>query len=501
MSDLKLMAKQSSHYFIGYALSMVASFISFPIYTRLFSLSDYGVLSLISTTVFFVMAVGKFGMQNSIIRFYGEAKNNNKSVQLKDYYATLFFGPIVIIGIISLLYGALVFVLKRSIGDSKAMNYFMLSAVWTFFMCSNIVIKNFLRAEQNTKLYNLLNVLSKYISLVLGVSLVYFVFRTLAGLYFAFIATEASIFIYLTLRLRKRVGFHLMDFNKDFFIESLLYGIPLIGMELTNILLNVGDRYAILYFMDTSAVGLYSAGYDLGMCAMETLIFPLSFAITPIYMGIWAEKGKKETSIFLEKCLRFFLMIALPCIFGLNYLSKDITILLASKKFEYAYVVVPFVSWGVLFFGLTNIFNAGLLLSKNSNQLAFWTMITGIGNVLLNIILIPKFGLIGAALATFMSYLFLVVILAQKSFMHLKFKIDYFNISKYFIFSLIMIAFLHMFSFDSSIISILLKLLLGIMIYAVLLLTFDKDVREKISSFLANKEMRYDVLKFFKIHV
>jgi O-antigen/teichoic acid export membrane protein len=223
------------------------------------------------------------------------------------------------------------------------------------------------------------------------------------------------------------------------------------------------------------------------MTALECLTSPLSFAITPIFLKIWAEKGEKETSIFLGRCLRFFLMIALPCVFGLNYLGRDLTVLLASGKFEQAYKVIPFVSWGLLFFGLTNIFNAGLFIQKRSNILAIWTVIAGVINILLNIILIPMFGFVGSAIATLVSYLFLFLILAYKSFRFLSFPIDYRNIAKYLLFSLIMIILISLFKLNFNLLNIISKFAAGTVIYLSLILVFDKDIKIKVKSFFSKK--------------
>jgi O-antigen/teichoic acid export membrane protein len=112
MFDLRIMSRQSFHCILGYAVSLIAGFVSLPIYTRLFKVSDYGILSLISTIVFFVMSIGKLGKQNSTIRFYDEVRNNKKTISLKYYYSTLFFGPLVIVAAVSTLYAFTIIFLR-----------------------------------------------------------------------------------------------------------------------------------------------------------------------------------------------------------------------------------------------------------------------------------------------------------------------------------------------------------------------------------------------------
>jgi O-antigen/teichoic acid export membrane protein len=436
------------------------------------------------------MAFAKMGVQNSIIRFYEEAKTGTARVSLQSFYSTLTFGPIVIVAAVCILYAVAVILLRGSFSEAGTQMYFLLSAAWTFFLCSNIVIKNFLRVEQNTELFNILNVVSKYSSLMLGVGLVYFFFKSLFGLYLAFIITEAVIFVYLMHRLAARQRIHVRHFDQGFFNQSLAYGFPLVGMEMTSVILNAGGRYVILYYMNTTAVGLYSAGYDLAMSAVESLIFPLSFAITPLYMKVHAQQGRPATAEFLSKCLRYFLMAAIPCLFGLNILGRDLTVLLASDKFEQAYKVIPYVSWGVLFYGLGNIFNAGILLEKKSYLLTVWTVIAGIINIGLNFLLIPLMGFVGSAVATLITYFVLFAVLARQSFVYLPFIIDYRRIGTYLAFAAIMAGVMYAVHLDHLLSSIMLKTAVGFSAYVLLILTFDADTRGYLFGWLRKRTGR-----------
>jgi len=293
MSHMRAMITQSSHYFIAYALFMVVGLVSFPVYTRLFSVNEYGLLGLITATVFFVMAFAKLGIQNAIIRFYDEVRTGKMGMSLKEYYSTLTFGPLGVVALASMAYFAVVVMLRGRITEPGAVACFLLSAGYMFFFCSNTIIKNFLRAEQNTGLFNVVSVIAHYASFVLGVGLVYYVFKNITGLFVAFIAVELMLFVYLMCRLftQQRIGIRF--FNAAFFKESLVYGFPLTGMEMTNVILSAGNRYVILFYLNTAAVGLFSAGYSLAMSVVEILVFPLSFAITPLYLRIHAEKGTR----------------------------------------------------------------------------------------------------------------------------------------------------------------------------------------------------------------
>ena len=101
MSDIKTLLKQSSHYLTGRIFLMAAGLISFPILTRIFSVSDYGILGLITTTLLIATAITKLGLPNAIVRFYAEFKTERR---LTDFYSTIFSGSLLAAAVVAALF-------------------------------------------------------------------------------------------------------------------------------------------------------------------------------------------------------------------------------------------------------------------------------------------------------------------------------------------------------------------------------------------------------------
>ncbi|MRR22607.1 hypothetical protein EG830_06465, partial [bacterium] len=100
MTDGKKLFKQSSQYFLGQIAVMAAGFISFPVLTRIFSVENYGLLGLATTTIMLATAIAKVGSTNSTVRFFPEYKNSGK---LSEYYSTMIFGYAAIAIVVALL--------------------------------------------------------------------------------------------------------------------------------------------------------------------------------------------------------------------------------------------------------------------------------------------------------------------------------------------------------------------------------------------------------------
>ena len=74
MSSLKTLYRHSSHYLGGRVAVMLLGFISFPVFTRVFSVAEYGAINLIMNTVLLLTVVSKFGFQHSVQRYYPEGQ-------------------------------------------------------------------------------------------------------------------------------------------------------------------------------------------------------------------------------------------------------------------------------------------------------------------------------------------------------------------------------------------------------------------------------------------
>ena len=99
----KELFRQSSRYFAGYGAGVLIGLITFPLWTRHFSIEEYGILSLISVTIAFATPITKFGLHKAVLRFYSEFKSENKESPQSSFYTTFFIGA----AVLGLLFGAL----------------------------------------------------------------------------------------------------------------------------------------------------------------------------------------------------------------------------------------------------------------------------------------------------------------------------------------------------------------------------------------------------------
>mgnify|MGYP001559011423 FL=1 len=382
MSVLRKFFIHYSHFLSGSVLSMLLGLISFPILTRLLTTEEYGIVGLVSITMFFVVAIAKGGLADGITRFYKEYSETTDKL-------TIFSSTIVIRGfilsLITVLFYVTIFPLINnylSIKDEYII-YFMIMAIYLFIRPLNIIVFGILRVTGKTIFLNIIGLIGRIISIGLSLLLLIYVIGQFYGYFIGLVLAELIISMILFYWFFAK---YKIDFNKvsgRLAMDLMKFGTPLLITELSYLLLSYVDRYMIVAYYGENTLGLYSAGYNLASYISDIIMFSLSYAVIPIYVGIYEKEGKEKTEEFLKRCLHYLLIAIIPVFFGYLAISNDLLITLASKKYAAAAVFSPIILLGSLFFGMNNIFNAGLYLKKKSMTI----LIIMLSAVIINIFL------------------------------------------------------------------------------------------------------------------
>lgn len=473
--------RQSSHYSIGQVLILFASLISFPILTRVFSLAEYGTMSLISNTVLIVTAIAKAGLQNSIVRFHDEYAHGEQKQRYESYISSLLLGGLSLAMIIAAVW-ALGTMIVDNLIDAHEMTFALLlvSSGMVFLRSAESLLLGFLRAEQETLALNSYRVLVRY--LLLG-TMVLFLFMLSKSLMSFYVSQVVAMLVGLGAlawwRFRRQWP-RFNVFSREIFQPALHYGFPLIGFELVSMLLNYLDRYCLQYYLGAADVGLYSAAYNLSDYVKDVVVMPLTSAVTPIYMRLWATKGQDATRKFLQNALRTYTLFAIPLVLGFAADGKTLLHLIASEKFSEGQVIVPWLIAALMVNGAVPILAASLYIQKRTNLLVVFLGITTGLNLIGNLILIPRYGILGAAIAKLLSYVLLVLLVTIPTYRFMRFKMPWRDMLKYAAMGLVMYAAITFIKVQNPLLELSADLGLGLLIYAALVATTDGKVLENV---------------------
>jgi len=154
------------------------------------------------------------------------------------------------------------------------------------------------------------------------------------------------------------------------------------------------------------------------------------------------DEGKiAEVKTILSRSLRYSLMLVIPSVFGVSVLSKPLVLLFTTAEFADASpAIVPLIASAAAVFGIASITVYSLQLTKKTKLVATTWLIAALANVGLNLVLIPRLGIVGAAIATLLSFTFTSIAVNYLSFKSLPIIIDWFFILKSLIASAVMAA-------------------------------------------------------------
>ncbi len=486
-SNVKRLFGQSAHYVLGTLLSTFAHFFTFPIFTRIFSVSEYGILSLITVTISTVLAFSKFGLTNSSVRMYEECLKGKNNISLANYYSTFFLTAIISAGTISILYGILTPSLSGVLFDRTQTTLFVFASFIIFARTVNAILLSFKRAEQETKFYNTVSVVLTYSSSLLSILLVLFFIKGLWGFYTAQFIVEAVTLFGLGFHLLKKYPISFSDFSFPLLEVGMKFGIPLVGLEFLNHILTYGDRFLIKLYCGSESLGLYSVGYNLSIYVSNLLLVPISFAIMPVLMQAWVRDGKKATQQFMSDAIRYFALLFFPVIIGLIAINKELIVVLASEKYLQSANIVPVIAIGVGFFAASNLFNAGLIIYKRTGKILLYSLASALLNMVLNLMFIPKFGMLGAAYATLLAYFFFFIAVTINAYILLPYDFMYTKIMLYLLIAILMALTLFSFKIENMLLSLFAKVIVGIIFYVFFVLLADFDLRLNILKFWNKK--------------
>ncbi|GKX30440.1 polysaccharide biosynthesis protein [Vallitalea longa] len=394
----KVISKDMIFYLPAKILEGIVGFVTIGVYSRLFTTEVYGEYGGINPTINITFLIVLGWLMHSLYRYINTYKDNNNTEEL---CSTAFVSYITITGIF--LIGIIIFILS---GNKIISTTLLLSAFLMFVAYGlNQVLLNLLVALKKIKLNLILSLCGVVLKLVLTILLAFNFDRSVEILFIAngTVDLVKAIIVFVNLK-----GYRYIDFNKasmNTLKVMLRYGFPLIGLSLTMFVLNISDRYVIIYFCGSDVNGIYTANYSLASAVYTMMMMGIMRAVYPNLLDSWGKKDINRTKDILSSGVRYYLLICVPATVGLVVLSEPISRLCLSGEYQMGYSIIALTSIGMLFFGLSEYCNKAWELTINTKTILRNSLISGIINLVLNIILIPAYGYKIAAITTMLSFI------------------------------------------------------------------------------------------------
>ena len=435
-------------------VSGVSSYVLVIIITKSVNAYAYGVFSQMNTTVGLLVPLTVLGLSHSIIRFL-ESENSKPKV----FYSTLltvFISGVIVFG----LFVNFSSVFKDFLGSNGIVILVgLIILVWSL----DTIYINYYVALQKIKRYSLILIIES-LSKVLLVGIVILLKLDTFYIILVILVERFAIFILMAKWVKDEIGFTRPGLIHK---EYLKYGIPLVCVSIAGWMVTAGDRYVISYFWNLTEVGIYSASYMIGNTPY-ILSALLSTVLIPVVSKLYDNKKIDEIKVYLNYCMKYFLCLVIPFIFGALLLSNQVLNIFTTETIALrGENIVPVIALGTLFFGMYVVYSMILIMQKKTKTIALVWAIAGVMNVLLNILVVPRLGIAGASLTTLFTYM-LVWVIVWALTKEIKIEIDFKFIVKCLVSSGIM-SFIILLIRPSNNIITLETIFCGVVIYAAIL--------------------------------
>ena len=184
----------------------------------------------------------------------------------------------------------------------------------------------------------------------------------------------------------------------------LRFGAPLIGWFAASQILNLADRFFLQGLRGSAEVGIYTVSYALVVGTTTTLLQPILAAVYPPMVRAWQQDGAAAAGRQLTAALRLFVLLAPLLLAGLTLYGDDVITVLVPSAYQTPRLLVAVLAGALLCWNAGLYLQTGLDLSLKSTSLVKTLAAAAAANVVANLILIGRFGLLGAAFATLVGY-------------------------------------------------------------------------------------------------
>ena len=185
-----------------------------------------------------------------------------------------------------------------------------------------------------------------------------------------------------------------------------VYGYPIAASLALTVVLASTDRFLLAAFLDEAAVGAYHAGYSIANRTLDVLFLWLGTAGQPALVMALERGGPERLQSAAREQFSTFLLIGLPAAAGVALVARPFAeVLIGEELRTAAAAVTPWIALSALLYGLTAYyFGQAFTLGRRTTALLGAMAIPAVLNVVLNLLLVPRFGLMGAAWATAASF-------------------------------------------------------------------------------------------------
>jgi len=386
---------------VGDVLTSAISFLLIPLYTRVLTPTDYGVLGLLLTIEAGAKIVLRWGVDAAFVRLsYDDKDPEARQTLASSIWIFVFLANAPIFGVAYVAAPWLGEQMFATSAHTATLRAFLLNTFITGFF---FVPFQVYRIDGQTGRFAALTFLRAIGTLVLRL---WFVIGLDMGVYGMVLADLVLTAFVGVLLLPTVIALFRPRCSLAVVWEALRYGLPRVPHGIAHQATALSDRWILNAYLNTDRVGIYAMGVSFGQ-AIKLFLSAFEYAWAPFYFEVMTHPEAKALYRRVTTVVTALLLLMAT---GLAAVADDVLRVMTQPAFYEAAAVVPWVALGVAFQGFYQLTAIGLTITKRTALMPIATAAAMSVAIGVNLVLVPRFGIVAAAWTYALAYATLAVV-------------------------------------------------------------------------------------------
>jgi len=368
-------------------------------------------------------------------------------------------------------------------GNSDYSTYFRIIALDFPFITFFNFVQDVLRLSRQSWKYLFFTIGSILSNITLTILIVVVLRKGIFGVFLSKLIVDA-LFTFIALFFVRNFIARSITFSR--LKQLFAYGIPLVPAGVSYWVLNMANRYFVRYYISLSDVGLFSIGNKIAsLLGLVSGSFQLAWG--PFAFSIHRDEDSREV---YANVFTYYLVTMSGIGIGLSIFSLEVLKIFTNELYYGAAVIVPYLVFSIIGYGAYYIVAIGVNITRKTSHIGWTTTVAAVINIALNFVLIPKYGIIGASLASCISFWAstLLLYLVSQHYYPINYRLD--KAAIILSSSIILIIIGNFIKFPNLLLAIVLKFILFIAYFLILMTTsiIKPDILLRILKGFINKK-------------
>ncbi len=412
LEDLKRLGGSSGLYAIGEVVRRGLAFLMLPVYTRYLDTAEYGVLELLNALSSILFACLLLGLPSALNKVY------HRDCPRERDRASLLATTLALEAPVLLIAGTLIAAFAEPIGTGvigeagRGLLVRLVVATAVVQSLMAIVLASF-RARERAVAFVVLNLCQFIPAMALNIAFVVWLKMGVRGVLWGnFLSSLLALAIGLAVAFRSSEP----RLNRQLVQPLLHFGLLLVPVLLATWAIDMSDRYVLRIYRSLEEVAVYGVGYKIGMVLQMAIVWPFQLAWPAVSFSISHRDDHKPS---YARVLTYLSIILVFGWLAVSLGARAALTPLVGEAYSGAYLLVAPIALGYLFNGIHFCLSPGIHITGKTRQLTILSIFAAVLNLGLNFLVVPRYGAMGAAWTTMVTFLVIAaatLVLSQRAY-------------------------------------------------------------------------------------